>query len=247
MPLAYIQFIEGPERPTDPGYGIDEGARPGQGLPGSPGRPGHLPARPGRPVDPGYGWGGERPSHPIAPGGGRPVDPGYGVDIEGGGGAGQLPVWPVDPDHPIAPPSPGHPLPPVDPPPGAVWPPLPPSVPEGKVIALVAISGVGYRYVVLEVPEHPVDPGYGVGTEHPDQGLPPTGRPPRPDQGLPGRPARPDQGLPPTGRPPVAGQPLPRPPGGQRPPTAGQPLPRPPVRPGQPLPPEPEEPEVDPV
>jgi hypothetical protein len=243
MPLAYIQFIEGPERPerpTDPGYGIDEGARPGQGLPGSPGRPGHLPARPGRPIDPGFGWGGgERPSHPIAPGGSRPVDPGYGVDIEGGGGsAGQLPVWPVDPDHPIAPPTPGHPLPPVDPPPGTIWPPLPPSVPEGKVIALVAISGVGYRYVVLEVPQHPaVDPGYGVGTEHPDQGLPPGGRPPRPE--------RPSQGLPPTGRPPVAGQPLPP----QRPgvpPTAGQPLPRPPVNrpsPG-PIPPEPE---VDPV
>jgi len=198
MPLAYIRFIdERTGRPVDPDYGVDEGypgapGHPDQGLPGHPGRPPRPPG--GRPIDPGFGWGGGEhpgnrppgsfPGRPVDPGfgrpgaGGRPVDPGYGVDIEGGGGsAGQLPVWPVDPDHPVAPPIAGHPLPPVNPPPGAVWPPLPPSVPEGKVIALVAISGVGYRYVVLTVP------------------------PPKPDHGLPPSPGAPDQGLP---QPPVA-------------------------------------------
>jgi hypothetical protein len=43
---------------------------PDQGLPGEPGRPGHLPAWPERPVDPGFGWpGGGRPGHlPSYPG-----------------------------------------------------------------------------------------------------------------------------------------------------------------------------------
>jgi hypothetical protein len=37
-------------RPTDPDYGIDEGGRPGQGLPPSPGRPDQgLPPAPARP------------------------------------------------------------------------------------------------------------------------------------------------------------------------------------------------------
>lgn len=166
MPFAYIQFVEKPdwERPDRPGIGRPEHPiapggpdrpgfpeRPGQGLPGFPDRPGHLPSYGGRPVDPGYGV--------EAPGEG------------GGGGAGQLPIWPVAPDQGL-PPVPGHPMPPVDPPPGTVWPPLPPSVPEGKVIALVAISGIGYRYTVLTVPP-----------PKPDQGLPPGERP-----GVPPRP-----------------------------------------------------------
>jgi hypothetical protein len=197
MPLAFIRFIDEHGRPIDPGYGIDEGAHPDHGLPGGglhpdqglPGRPGRPP-RPGqglppggRPIDPGFGWGGgERPGH-LPSHGGRPVDPGYGVDIEGGGGsAGQLPVWPIGPDQGL-PPVPGHGLPPVDPPPGTIWPPLPPSVPEGKVIALVAISGVGYRYVVLTVPP-----------PKPDQGLPPEGPAVQPPQ--PGTPTQPIQPTP---------------------------------------------------
>jgi hypothetical protein len=69
----------------------------------------------------------------------------------------------VDPAHPdnTLPPVEGVEPPPTDPPPGTVWPPLPPEIPEGKVIALVAISGVGFRYTVLTVPPHA-----------PDQGLP---------------------------------------------------------------------------
>jgi hypothetical protein len=35
-----------------------------------------------------------------------------------------------------------------------VWPPLPPSIPAGKAIALVWISGVGYRYTVIDIPEN---------------------------------------------------------------------------------------------
>ena len=78
----------------------------------------------------------------------------------------------------------------IDPPPGTVWPPLPPSVPEGKVIALVAISGIGYRYTVLTVPP-----------PKPDQGLPPT--PEHPITPTPPNPATPAH--------PIAGQPTPTP------------------------------------
>ena len=230
MPYAYIEFLrpEGGGRPVDPGYGVpgghpdqgfnpdhpsqglpgggrwSGGLHPDQGLPGfpgAPGHPGHLPARPGRPVDPDYGVG-------------------------EGGEAGQLPVWPLDPEHPDTglPPVAGHPLPPIDPPPGTIWPPLPPSVPAGKALVLVFISGVGYRYTVLTVPEHETDPDYGVDEEHPDQGLP-GGE--HPDQGLPPqrpgqRPPVAGQPLPPTGRPPQPGQGLPGQRPGQRPPQAGQ-------------------------
>jgi hypothetical protein len=221
MPYAYIEFMRPPDggRPDfghpDQGFNPDypsqgpAGGRPGwgggehpghglPGVPGSPGHPGHLPGRPG------YG--------------GRPTDPGYGIE-EGGGESGQLPVWPLDPEHPDTglPPVPGHPLPPIDPPPGTIWPPLPPSVPAGKALVLVFISGVGYRYTVVTIPEHETDPDYGIdegepGGEHPDQGLPGGGQ----------RPPVAGQPLPPTGRPPVAGQPLPPQRPGQRPPQAGQ-------------------------
>jgi hypothetical protein len=88
------------------------------------------------------------------------------------------PSQPGAPDQGL-PPIPGIPgLPPINLPPGEVWPPLPPGTPEPhKVIAIVAIPGVGYRYTVVEL----------KAPAHPDQGLP---------GGRPGRPARPDQGLP---------------------------------------------------
>ena len=205
---AYITFAEDYDRPSfggrpiDPGWGVGGGEHPSHGLPGFPGAPGHP---------------GHLPSY------GRPTDPGYGVDE--GAEAGQLPVWPLDPDKPEhgLPPTPGHPLPPLDPPPGTIWPPLPPSVPPGKALVLVAISGVGYRYVVVTIPEHETDPDYGV-----DEGEGPEVQPPQPGQPLPV----------PPGRPPSAGQPLPRPPVAGRPPQPGQPLPptgRPPA-PGQGLP-----------
>lgn len=199
---AYIQFVERPGRPggpVDPGYGIEGGLYPDQGLPGGDGwsglpphpgnrPPGSFPGRPdqglpwpGRPVDPGYGVGSEypdqglpgypgRPGHglprpprpphvwPRPPGGGLPVDPGWGVD-SGVEHPDQGPIYPVDPAHPdnALPPIEGVEPPPVDPPPGTVWPPLPPGTPEGKAIALVAISGVGYRYVVITVSPPMVD------------------------------------------------------------------------------------------
>jgi hypothetical protein len=203
---AYITLLDDPD------------GHPDQGLPGGgrPGRPGHLPSRPGRPGGrPGQGL--PRPPHtwPRPPGGGLPVDPDWGLPEDGHLHPDHgLPIHPIDPGSPDQglPEVPGvEPLPP-DPPPGTVWPPLPPDVPAGRALALVAIEGVGYRYVVIEISPPPVDPDYGVGEEGPDQGLPPRpGAPVRPGQGLPGQ------------RPPVAGQPLPRPPGA-------------PVRPGQGLP-----------
>jgi hypothetical protein len=182
--------------PDYPDQGLPGGGgrppRPGQGLP-HPGRP----VDPGwgwggggeRPIDPGYGWGGgERPGHGL-PHPGRPVDPGWGWGGGQGGEAGQLPVWPLGPEHGL-PPIPGQPLPPIDPPPGTIWPPLgepgqglPPGVKPGKVLVLVLISGVGYRYVVLEL-----KPDQG-GPVAPDQGLP-GGEDGAPDQGLPQAPAR---------------------------------------------------------
>jgi hypothetical protein len=73
---------------------------------------------------------------------------------------------PVGPGHPWLPPllSGGHienGLPPVagtrpiEEPvePGTIWPPLPPSFPAGTHAVLVWISGLGYRYAVIEVPE----------------------------------------------------------------------------------------------
>lgn len=180
---------------------------------------------------PGGGQGGLHPGH-RPPGQGRPPRPDQG--LPGGGGhpdqglpepphAGHLPVWPIDPDHPIAPPSPGHPLPPVDPPPGTIWPPLPPDaeLPEGKAVVLVAIEGVGYRYVVVQIGDSPDQELPGEGEEgeggHPGNRPPGQGRPDRPDQGLPG--GQPHPGNRPPGS--IGGQPRP----GQGLPPAPQPKP----------------------
>jgi hypothetical protein len=234
MPLAYVHFLpdrDASGRPVDPGYGVDEGAHPGQGLPGSPGRPPRpdqgLPRPPwegsGRPVDPGYGWGGgEHPGHlPARPGGGRPVDPGYGVDQ--GGSAGQLPIFPLEPgqglpggEHPgQGLPGGEHPGQGLPSEPGTIWPPLPggPGFHGKAVLGCYAYYNgkMNHHFVVVTIPEvpperpsRPTDPGYGV-----DEGA-------SPGQGLPGQPGRPPQagqlpGRP--GAPPQPGQPLPRPEG----------------------------------
>jgi len=98
-----------------------------------------------------------------------------------------LPGWdgPVDPGYGI---EEGHvdntlPTPPgIWPPPVSIWPPtpLPPDypMPPGSVWP----------------PIRPVDPGYGVGNERPDNALP--GQPPVVDNTLPGSQPRPDHGLP---------------------------------------------------
>jgi hypothetical protein len=164
--------------PDYPSQGFDPN-HPSQGLPGYPGRPAHPIAPGGRPIDPGYGWGGgERPSHPIArppwaarPWPPSPVDPDYGVD--GGVGEGVAPAppiyIPIGPDNTL-PEVPGAPEPPiVNPPPGTIWPPLPPDAPVGKCAFLIYISGVGYRYGVFDIP-----------APKPDQGLPAAGTDPAP-------------------------------------------------------------------
>jgi hypothetical protein len=190
--MAYIQPIGG----GYPDQGLPGSEYPDQGLPGGGwggGHPGHRP--PGsRP--PHVGNQPPRPPHtwPRPPGGGLPVDPDWGIP-EGGhlhpdhG----LPIHPIDPESPEQLPEvPGvEPLPP-DPPPGTVWPPLPPDVPGGKALALVAIEGVGYRYVVIE-----------IDGARPDNELPspPPSRPPVAGQPLPRPPGRPGQPLPPAPQP----------------------------------------------
>lgn len=187
---AYIQFMEGPPGSGHPDHDLpglgehpDHGLPPGwggfpghpdQGLPGQ--RPPHVGNRPpgqGRPPRPGQGL--PRP--------GRPTDPGFGVD-EDGAHPGHLPVWPIGPDQGL-PPVPGQGLPPTDPPPGTIWPPLPPDVEvTGKALVLAAIQGVGYRYIVVEIaPAHP-DQGLPSDQPHPDQGLPPTDPPTAQPKGL---------------------------------------------------------------
>jgi hypothetical protein len=149
------QGLPRPPRPTDPDWGISE-EHPDQGLPGG----GHFWGRPDqglpRPPRPPHVW-------PRPPGGGGlPVDPGWGTGGRPERPDHGLPIFPSIPGKPdnSLPPVDGEEPPPVDPPPGTIWPPLPPTIPPGKVIALVAISGVGYRYAVLTVP--PPKPGQGL-------------------------------------------------------------------------------------
>ena len=147
--------------PTDPGYGHPEGGHPSQPI-HHPGHPDHgLPSQPGHPGNrPPGSWGGGHPDNSL---------PGSNLRPD------QLPVFlPVRPDNTLPLP-PGVPARPGNLPvkPGEIWPPLPPNIPAGKVAVLVLISGVGYRYTVIDVPP-----------PSPDQGLPP-GSPGAPDQGLP--------------------------------------------------------------
>jgi hypothetical protein len=173
MPLAFIHFLDGANRPVDPGFGVDQGGNVDNTLPvpnPDPGKPGHLPSvPPGWPII---------PSHPIArpP---RPVDPGYGVSVGGhpehpianppAGQPGHLPSvppgWPIVPSHPIAglrPPRPDHGLPggedgsPEHP---IVLPPTVPTVPAGSYLVLVRNPDGTWAYKVVAGPR-------------PEQGLP---------------------------------------------------------------------------
>jgi integrin beta 8 len=192
-------------RPVDPDYGVDvgeegggdEGGSPDQGFnpdyPWQGGPGGGYPGRPGQGL-PRPPWGGERPGHGLPPSyPGRPTDPGYGV--EGGGEAGQLPLFPLEPGQGLPGEGGGAPGQGLPGDPGVIWPPLPPGIGfHGRAIlgCYVYYNGrMNHHFIVVTIPERPdrpVDPGHGV-----DEG------------GAPG------QGLP--GRPPQAGQPLPRPPG----------------------------------
>jgi hypothetical protein len=183
MPLAYIKFVDPRTgRPIDPGFGNDGSEYPDQGLPGAPGHPGNalpgapghpsqgLPWAPGRPdtgpIDPAKPW----PPLPWPPRPWPPVnwppdasDPDWGVD------AGIAPSQPIyipggEIDNSL-PPVHGHPSTgPVLP--GTVWPPLPPTVPEGKAALLAWFYRLGWRYVVVDVKPPIVD------------NSPPSGKPP---------------------------------------------------------------------
>src|SRR4029077_18137106 len=116
------------------------------GLPGQPGGPYPTPG----PVPPGGG-----PSH-----GQLPSPPVEHLPPQ----AGQLPIYPATPSHPIA-------LPP-----GVIWPPLGPQVPQGKALAVIFISGFGYRWTVI-------DTNLQIGMPLPGQpnvpGMPLPGQPPQ--------------------------------------------------------------------
>jgi hypothetical protein len=179
VPIGHI------DAPIDPGYGRPGGGgRPGHDLPGGmPDSPWGPPGmnRPDQGL-PGGGWSGRpdhelpggRPDHPWAPGH-RPDRPDHGLPggghpdqgLPGGGHASQLPAFVrLKPDNTL-PEIPGAPPPTHKPtPPGTIWPPLPPGLPEGKVAILVWISGVGHRYAVIDTS----DPA-----NKPDQSLPPEG------------------------------------------------------------------------
>lgn len=134
---------------------------PGYGLPGGDGKPPTMwPGTPGHDLP-------ELPPSTWPPSGDRPGNPIVLPPNTIGGG-------------PIYPEVPGHPLPQ---PPGTVWPPIQGG--SGKAIALVAISGVGYRWTVIDLGAsigHPLPPGGDkppVAPGTPGHPLPPTAQPKR--------------------------------------------------------------------
>jgi hypothetical protein len=132
--------------PIDPGFGVGEGGGIDNSLPGDqPGIDNSLPPDPGHPWLPGH-----RPPH------------------IGGGPIPSLPprlnpppvqIWP--PSAPVFPIPPGTPDNELPIPPGAIWPPLPPGMPEGQILVLVYITGIGWRWTVIDT------------TLEVDNGLPP--------------------------------------------------------------------------
>jgi hypothetical protein len=172
--------------PTDPDYGIDEGAEVGGGLPGEGGGGGEGIWGPGfpdhgfNPDHPSHGLPGDRPEHKPLPK--PPGYPEHGLPPIAGHLPAAPPLVPGLPIYPVPPGSPEHPITP--PPPGSIWPPilepghpLPPGS-DKTVIAVCYIRGVGWRYVAVD-----------LSAEFPSQGLPlpgAGGRPPGPGT-LPGR------------------------------------------------------------
>lgn len=132
-----------PEGPVDPGYGVPLPPVVDNGLPGD--RPPHAstgPVRPTYPVDPDYGL--PNPPHVW------PQPP-----LLDGGVEHPIRLPPLVPTHPIAdvPPEVNNDLPG-----GAVWPPLHPGLPD-KIVALVWLIGIGYRWAVLDnTVEFPIAP-----------------------------------------------------------------------------------------
>ena len=126
QPFAAMIVPMGAAGPVDPGFGN---------------RPGHPP------VDPGFGHG--NPAHPWLPGHGGGANSGH-IDNT-------LPVPPAPPSTkppiqiwpptaPIFPAGPDNELPPA----GSIWPPLPPGMPAGELLVLVYITGIGWRWTVID-------------------------------------------------------------------------------------------------
>ena len=151
-PILVLGFpVDRDGQPIDPGFGVPGfGGHPDQGLPGDqPGIDNSLPGfghpDQGLPPDPGHPWlPGHRPPHisqgpiPSLPPALNPPPP---------------QIWP--PNAPIFPAPPNTTLPI---PPGAIWPPLPPGMPEGHLLVLIYITGVGWRWTVIDTTLH-VDNG----------------------------------------------------------------------------------------
>jgi len=169
--LAVISFIDSQGNPVDPGFGGGiSGIHPSHDLPNAPVRPGHdLPHPPGhpshRPIYPGG-----RPDNSLPPWEAvgvwppGPTDPAWGVDAPNPGGPSHPIYIPIGrPGHPDQglPPVAGHPAPPIaSVPPGTIWPPLPPGAPAGKTALIVWLVGVGWRYVVVDIPASPPTAGH---------------------------------------------------------------------------------------
>jgi hypothetical protein len=153
---------------VDPGYGVDEGAEVGGGLPDHelptpppgiwpPLTPSHpiQPAPPGTPpgamwppVDPGYGVGAGRPPRPgqglpRPPGGGGAPDQGLPRPPGGGGAPDQGLPAPGAPDQGL----PGRPGLPVGPDQG---------LPSKTYWVIAGIPGVGWRYIAVDPSLPPV-------------------------------------------------------------------------------------------
>ena len=144
------QGLPGPGRPVDPDYGLEEVGEPGQGLPG---------------------WGGfpERPGHGLPPSlPPRDEWPEIPEDIWD-----KLPIKP-SPEHPMVPisddPTAGH-LPEF--PPGVIWPPPRPELPDlsGKSLVLVRVYVSRHvNYLAWQVVDHECDKGSVQGQGGRDQG-----------------------------------------------------------------------------
>jgi hypothetical protein len=155
--------LPGEPGPTDPDYGVDEGAGPGHELPGRP-------PRPAQPLPP--SWPGFPSTGPVFPG--KPVDPGFGIPPG-------MVWWPVDPGFgkPVRP-HPGHPdhglpEPPTIPgvPDNTLPTTPPPTIPPNMILVIVRSPDGKWTWATVSAgtPPTPVQP-IAPPPAQPDQGGP---------------------------------------------------------------------------